>query len=306
MLLRQVFWLSVPLLGLGELALHVYFAGRAPNLADWNELVPLVEQARQAGDLVVVAPDWADPLARQTFGEDTMPLADVARADVSGYAHAVEISLLGQRAAELQKWRELELRKTNRFEVRRLENPEYEAVLFDFVDHVEPSSLFVAEWNGEAERPCPFTSSARATAGGLPGHVTYPRERFHCLGGERYLVGVTVIDDQNYRPRRCIFAHPLVGALLHLRFANVPIGTKLRGYAGQSFLLARDGGGAPVEFAAYIDGKEVGRRPFFEERGFDRFEFPLDGIETPRGEVTFEVQSKSPETREFCFQVQMR
>ncbi len=306
MLPRQIFWLAVPLLGLAELALHSWFAARAPDFEDWAQVAPAVERVHQAGDLLVVAPEWADPIARLSFGEELMPLADVARADSGGYAHALEVSLLGQHAKELAGWRELTREESGAFELRRLENPNYRAALFNFVDHVEPERLFVAEWNGDAERACPYTDSAHVTAGGLPGHVTYPRERFRCLGGERYFVGVTVIDDQNYRPRRCIFAHPLAGALLHLRFRDVPVGKTLHGYAGQSYLIARDGIGPPVEFAVYIDGKEVGRRPFFDERGFDRFEFPLDGITSTRAEVTFEIQSKVAENREFCFYAEMR
>lgn len=306
MLLRHVLWLSVPLLGLTELALHVWYAGRAPHFEAWAALGPVVESVHQPGDLMIIAPEWAEPIARQTFGEELMPLTDVARADNSGYAHALEISLLGQRSPDFASWRVLEDKQSGAFELRRLENPAYQPTLYAFADHVDPRQLFVAEWNGDAERTCSFTDAARVTAGGLPGHVTYPRERFRCLGGEQYFVGVTVIDDQNYRPRRCIFAHPLVGALLHLRFRDVPLGKMLRGYAGQSYLIARDGIGTPVEFAAYVDGKEVGRRPFFDERGWDHFEFPLDGFASARGEVTFEVQSKSAQNREFCFQAEMR
>jgi hypothetical protein len=94
---------------------------------------------------------------------------------------------------------------------------------------------------------------------------------------------------------------------LHLRFGDVPLGSKLRGYGGLSYLIARDVIGAPVEFAAYVDGKEVGRRLFNDEMGFQPFEFPLEGVSgNARGEVTFEIQSKDVKNRDFCFQAEMR
>lgn len=306
MALPKLLWLLVPLIGVGELALQVYFSQRAPDAAAWTALKTELEGLGEPGDLVVVAPEWAEPLARRALGEEWMPLADVARADEAGYAHALEIGLFGRRAPELANFRELRQEALGPFTIRRLENPAPDTALYRFVDQVDPAHLFVAEWNGEAEHPCEFTARAAASSGGLGGHVTYPRQRYRCTGGESNFVGVTVIDDQRYRPRRCIFAHPVANSLLHLRFANVPIGSKLHGYAGLSYLIARDGLGTPVEFAAYVDGKEVGRRLFSDARGFQSFEFALEGSSAARAEVTFEVQSKSVKDREFCFQAEMR
>lgn len=306
MQLRRLAWLSVPLIGLVELAAHLHFAGVAPREADWEELSPLVEHERRDGDLVVVAPLWAEPLARKALGEDLMPLADVARAEASGYSHAIEVSLLEQRSSELAGWRELSLSLVGKFSVRRLQNPRFEPVLFAFNDHVQQNQLFVVEWNGEAERTCDYTANARPTAGGLGGHVAYPRLRYRCSGGEDYFVGVTVIDDQLYRPRRCIFAHPPVNAMLHLRFPSVPSGKKLHGWGGRSFLRSREGGGTPIEFAAYVDGKEVGRRLFNDDQGFSAFDFPIAEGGPGPVEVTFEVQTKVAQNRDFCFEAEMR
>jgi hypothetical protein len=299
-------WLSLPLIGLGELGAHIYYAQAAPRETDWEDLAPLVEHQRQAGDLVTVAPAWTEPLARTALGEDVMPLSDVARADVTGYQHAIEVSLFGKRSAELSSWRELSLEEQGHFTVRRLENPHFTPILYAFNDHVAQNQLFVVEWNGEAERTCDYTDRARVTAGGLGGHVTYPKLRYRCSGGEDYLVGVTVIDDQQYRPRRYIFAHPPVNAMLHLRFPAVPSGKMLRGWGGRSFVRSRDGGGTPVEFAAYVEGKEVGRRLFNDDQGFSQFEFPIEEDFDGPVEVTFEVQTKVAQNRDFCFEAEMR
>src|SRR5689334_1388381 len=117
---QRLAWLSVPLIGVAELSAHLYFVGAAPVEAEWEDLAPAVEHQRQDGDLVTVAPLWAEPLARKALGEDLMPLADVARAEDSGYAHAIEVSLLEQRSPELANWRELSSEAIGRFKVRRL------------------------------------------------------------------------------------------------------------------------------------------------------------------------------------------
>lgn len=112
--------------------------GRAPTEAEWEKLQPVVAEVRRGAELVVPAPYWADPLARHAFGDALMPLRDVARPDESGYAHAHEIGILGERTPELAGWRESERRDVGRFRIRRLENPNPARVLFDFVESLAP------------------------------------------------------------------------------------------------------------------------------------------------------------------------
>lgn len=298
-------WLLLPLLGLVEVLLHFYFARRAPATQDWATLAPVLARLRQPGDLVVIAPAWAEPLARHAFGAEVMPLRDLARPDASSYRYAIEVSVLGKRSDELRAFRALSQMEHAAFTIRRLENPRPARVLYRFDEHVQPPSLAVSEASGDDERPCVYTSSARPTAGGLPGHVAYPRSRFACAAGEPFFVGLTVIDDQHYRPRRCIFAHPPSTGALRLAFAGVPLGHTLRGYAGQSYLIHRDGRGTPVVLRAFVDGQEVGRSTHRDEDGFSPFSFPLDGREGS-AEVVFEVSSDGAAQREFCFTAEMR
>ncbi len=305
MTFRGLVWLLVPLAGLVELGAHWYFAERAPRPDDWQNVVPDVERLARPGDLIVIAPSWAEPLGRQALGEGMMPLSDVARAEATGYSHAIELGLFGKRDPELANWIEIEHERSGPFSLRRLLNPQREAVVFSFTEHAEPPFLTVTEWNGEAQHECEYTTKARASSGGLGGHVTYPRERYRC-SADPFLVGKTVIDDAQYRPRQCIYAHPPASAWLHLRYPKVPAGKKLRGHAGMSYLIARDGSGTPVEFAVYVDNKEIGRRLFSDSQGFTVFEFPFDSAGRAKVDVTFEVQSKSTTGREFCFSAEMR
>jgi hypothetical protein len=306
MLFKRLIWLALPLAGLLELLAHAYFAQRAPSDTDWTALRGEVAALHQGSDLVIVTPAWAEPLARRSLGSAFMPLADVARSEARSYATAVEVSLFGERSSELDGFRELENRRAGPFLLRRLENPQYRRALYAFVDHVRPGELFVGEWTGDSQRNCEFTDRARPSAGGLGGHVTYPRERYRCSGGEAYFVGVTVFDDQQYRPRRCIYAHPLPNARLRLRFPNVPRGRTFRGSAGLSYLVARDGIGTPVELTAFVNGNSIGRHVSRDQNGFVAFEFPIPASESEQMEVVIEVVSASPVNRDFCFTAEVR
>src|SRR5689334_21143476 len=98
-------WLLVPAFGLLELGAHAYFSSRPPSLAEWSRVKDAVAGMRRSGELVVVAPHWAEPNARSAFGDPLMPIRDVARADESTYARAVEVSIVGASAPELGGWK---------------------------------------------------------------------------------------------------------------------------------------------------------------------------------------------------------
>src|SRR5262245_37726671 len=94
----RYFALFVPVFGLFELGAHVYFSRRAPTTEAWTGVRPFVASAYKPENVVVVAPYWAEPMARLAFGDELMPLRDVARPDVTRYPEALEVSILGQRA----------------------------------------------------------------------------------------------------------------------------------------------------------------------------------------------------------------
>src|SRR5262245_36261464 len=166
-------WLFVPVLGVIELMAHFVFARRAPRPEDWPKArAPLVE-LRKDRELVVVAPHWAEPLARQAFGEELMPLRDVARADETSYARAIEVSVLGQSASELSGWRAVSERREGAFRFRLLENPHAAKVRFDFVDGLAPESVVVREPAADELRECRYTPNARVSTGSLPGPPTF-------------------------------------------------------------------------------------------------------------------------------------
>src|SRR4051794_1877732 len=59
------FWpLAIPLVAMVELVAHMVFAHRAATPAQWEKAKPAAEAWHQKGEPVVVAPYWAEPMAR--------------------------------------------------------------------------------------------------------------------------------------------------------------------------------------------------------------------------------------------------
>lgn len=299
-------WLLVPLAALAELGAHFYFAGRAPTVAEWRAAKAPLSKIDKPGELVVVAPHWADPLGRLAFGQALMPIRNEARPDDSAYARAVEVSILGQRAPELNGWRTVETRRSGKFTFRVLENPAPAKVLYGFVDHVDPAALQVSTGQGVRAEPCVWNPHARRDDGGLGGHVAFPARRFQCSLGEEYFVGVTIIDDQNYLPRRCIWAHPALQRPMVLRFHDVPLGKWIYGYGGLSWLLTRDGKGAPVKMTVLVNGRSIGTYVHHDLDGWSRFAFPTRASAGQRADVEFRVSSQGGADRNFCFYADSR
>ncbi|HEX3773895.1 MAG TPA: hypothetical protein VHV51_05485 [Polyangiaceae bacterium] len=297
-------WLLLPIAGLVELGAFVHDARSAPRLDEWQAVRGEVAKLKGPGDLVVVAPEWTDPLAREAFGDALMPIANEARADDSPYARAIEVSELSASAPEFARWPTEETRDVGRFRLRVHRNPEPAKVLFSFLDHVRPQFLAVHE-GATDERACQFTAHAAVTAGGLHGHLAFPRERFNC-GGEEFFVGVTILDDQNYRPRRCIWAHPRGTSVLRLNFSEVTIGRQIHGYAGLSYFLFRDGLHGPTLLTARVNGEEVGRYLHHDELGWHGFDFDTSRFAGQIANVEFDVHSDDPSDRQFCFYADTR
>ena len=235
-----------------------------------------------------------------------MPLEHVARADASGFERAVEISLLGESAPEVAHWQQTEEQRAGRFVLRTWTNPHVQSVLYDFVTHLEPPDANAGVLQKGVLQPCPFTT-AKVTNGDLHGHPTYPRQRFSCPGGGEWsFVGATVIEDQRYRPRRCIWAHPAKRGVLVVRFDAVPISDQIRGYGGLPYFFERESKGSPVELTAYVGGEQVGTWRHADGEGWKPFEFSTARFKGQRQPVEFRVQAKKVSRREFCFQADVR
>ncbi len=305
--LRLPTWslLLVPLLGLAELGAAVYDSERAPGFEDWQVLVEPITKTKKDNELIVVAPSYGDPLARKTLGDALMPLRDVARSDVDRYSSALEISFLGERSPELQGFTQVEQKKVGKFTVYRMKNPQPEQITFDFLDAVDPAHADVRGTDPPVD--CPFNPNAKVLSGGLGGHPTFPKQRFECPAGEFFNVGVTVIADQDFLPRRCIWSHPPRRGEVITTFHDVPLGKTIQGHHGMYWIIERPLTGAPVKLTVRVDGEDVGSIEHIDGQGWAPFSFDLGKLAgTTAKTVAFAVSSPNYKDRHYCFEASSR
>ncbi|HEY3253175.1 MAG TPA: hypothetical protein VGJ91_04470 [Polyangiaceae bacterium] len=295
-------WLAVPLLGLAELGASVYFSRRFPELDEWQALETEVRALKQDKDLIVIAPEWAEPLARTAFGDSLMPIADVARADEADYRRAIEVEALGEVNPLVADWPVSARKQLGKFALVTRSNPRFKPALFVLTDHAEPSYLSVSERaaNGQTT-PCSYGMRPPSSASGLLARPASPRQRFSCGPTEPDFVGSTIIDDQNYRARRCLWANPAPGGQLTLNFASVPLKDQLYGYIGFSFFRFRDPGWPAVTVSFAIDGVQLGTHAHLPESGWQPFQFQTTQFGAGPHEVRMEISGAQSHELELCF-----
>lgn len=255
-----------------ELLLHFVFARRAPRPEDWGKARAAVQAWYRPGDLVAIAPYWAEPMARWKFGSDLMPMKDVARPDASRYPHAIEVSAMGSRDPELAGWVQEQKTSVGPLVIRRLRQPTPPDVRYVFTDHLEPDRAEAFLDQSGRVTPCPYTTSAGVQTGGLSGNPTFPSSRFAC-GSARsdQFAGITIIDDEQFRPRRCIWMHAPGGQPeMGIRFSNVPLGQVIHGHTGAHWMFERDATSA-FSVRVLVDGEEIGRVLHQDQTGWTPF-----------------------------------
>jgi hypothetical protein len=74
-------------------------ATSVPGDDAWEHAAQIVRSQHQAGDLIVFAPAWADPVGRLHLG-DLIPIEMAGRMDAARYGRIWELSIRGARAPE--------------------------------------------------------------------------------------------------------------------------------------------------------------------------------------------------------------
>jgi hypothetical protein len=290
----------LPLLGLGELGLHGYFATRAPDFEAYQKLAPELLRRKQPGVPVVVSPRWAEPLLRQA-APAAFPIGELTRPDDTGFFAFLEVSLHGARAPELETFKVRDQKQFGAFTLLLRDNPHFEEPRFDFVTAVDNAEVEVWSKLGGERRPCPVADRARGSTGGLHGPAARQARRFECPGGR--VVGVTLIEDQQYRPRRCILVDPAKSGAIVLHFSSVPATKRLVGFTGFPYFLSRDHAGKPAELTFSEGQQELGRRGSEPREGWKRFEVQRSA---PAGAVEVGVTRSADEPGDFCFALEAR
>lgn len=294
-------WLLLLALAIVEVVGHLVVRARVVDDADWAAAAERVRREHRAGDLVVVAPEWADPVLRRHLG-DVISLADAGRSDLAPFERLWVLSIRGHLAPETPDGPPELDEQIGRVRVLRWALPP-SPVLYDLVEHVRDARVTMID--GEREVPCPWRDEGRARGGGLGAGPVTPAGRHSCDARRPWLwVGATVQDDLDLRPRYCVWQHPAGPSPIRATFDDVPLGDSLVLYGDIYYEHERDREHGPVHVAVRVDGEVVGRMAHADGDGWKRMVAATQRPGRPRrerGQISIEVSAPNPHLRSMCW-----
>lgn len=300
-------WFIVPLVALLELGGQFWISVRAANPAEWSTITGPVRQLASPGSALVVAPHWAEPLARHVLGDELWPVDDLARMDERGVARVVEVSLYGATHPATAEWPLERQLSQGPFRFTARKNPRYEPALFSLIDAVTRAEARAFRRIDGSHFACVLQQNLAPRTGGLHGHVAFPSTRYVCGKRPDEFVGVTLIDDEQFAPRRCVWIHAPPEGEQWLVFEDVALGRKLEGYAGSSYFLTRDRNSGFMTIELRVDGSFAGKTQYSDPEGWSHFSFATTKFSGRRGRLEFKVSaSGTAGGRSLCLAAETR
>jgi hypothetical protein len=280
-------WIAAALaaLALYETAAALIAPSRAPTDADWTAAAQAVRAEFRAGDLIVAAPAWADPILRVHLG-DLIPAEVAGRLDDARFGRVWEVGQRGAHAPEAATGAVAFERRFGRLTVRRVERPA-ERVAYDFV----------ARWpEARVSRIGGGRSVACATVG----------DRIQCPDfGYNYVRRQIVEVDT--RLREALLAQPVGGATVVIEYPAVPLGRALVVATGLHDTWMRKAARGTVEMRVVIDGGQAQTLPTTDDdSGWARTRIDTAARAGQTVPVRFEITSPAPYARHFAFAAEAR
>jgi len=225
--------LSVIAVAIWEIVTIARAGSDVPGSAEWERASESVRAEHRAGDLILFAPRWIDPVGRLHLG-DLIPVEMAARMDAARYGRIWELSIRGARAAET---RDLEPALTRHFGDLTLR--------FFERDPAVVVTDFVAEFTRARKRGP--ASAALEEVGFEPHRCICARPRAPSEEGQE-------------------------GPPVTVTFPGVSLGSTLVGYVGLGDVFTRRDDREPARLEVWIDGAEVASRTVGVDDGWVRFE----------------------------------
>ncbi len=279
----------IALLALTETAVALIAPWRAPRDADWAAAAREIRAGFRAGDLIVAAPGWADPILRLHLG-DLIPVEVAGRLDDDRYGRVWEVSQRGARADGARRGAVALTRRFGALTVRRVERPA-EIVAYDFVAHWTDAE--VTRRNGAGA-----TLMACRNVG----------DRIQCPDISYNFVRRQIVEVDN-RLRQALLAQPVPGAFVVVAFPAARLGSKLIVAAGLHNTWMRKEARGPVDLRVIVGAGTGARDTSVTVRNEDGWKPITIDTSALRGQVApvrFEVSSPAPYARHFGFAAEAR
>ncbi|MCD6500075.1 MAG: hypothetical protein J7M25_17420 [Deltaproteobacteria bacterium] len=270
----------------------------------WDQIETLIRREFHPGDLIIFAPDWMAPIGRLHVG-DLLDVQQVSRPDSDGYSRIWVIARAGfgtsdTNGASLQ-WS----RSVGGLTVR-LYHRQPALVTFDFYEHVPEGFVRMMDKRGHQAQVCRWDPS---------------RHRHQCRRGWNNVR--QKLGEIGYHLRRCLYAHPVDGKILELRYEKVLLGDSFVFYTGldnydsryrarRAWYMAQHHHKpgpthlGPVVMEVALDGRRLGvvRQPIDER--WHRSVLDTSRFAGKRMDVTLRISSDHAYGKNFCFYGQAR
>ncbi len=266
-----------------ETAQALVAPSRAPTPADWAALAGEVHRGFRAGDLIVAAPAWADPVMRQYLG-DVLTIPAAARMDDARYGRVWEVGEHGAHAAEARGTATL-TRHFGALTLRLLERPAA-SVTYDFLERWTDAR--VTRWTPATQRleACPWQG-----------------DRFVCPSGggaHRELVEVDT------RIRRAVMVPPVAGSILAVEFPAALLGREMVLAAGLHDVWARKLGRGTVNVEVWLDGQPVRSVTIGNRSGWLPVHIDTTARDGQTASVRVQISAPDPTLRYLAFAAEAR
>ncbi len=295
---RALGWLALLALASTEVLAHWVAQARVVPETDWDAAAAWVQSEWRDGDTADAAPRWADPLMRRALGE-TLGVEAAARADLRAFSRLWVFSTRGHRSTEAAELTPEETRAFGRVLVARYALPAV-PVAYDLTAHIGDARVTLV--TDGVEQPCRAVRG-RAAGGGLGSGPLVPAERHVCDPARSWLwVGATVEEDLDMLPRRCVWQHPAGAEPVRASWDDVPLGDRVRLFAGLWWEHERTGDGGVVDVIVRVEGDEIARLSHEDGAGWMEVEAPVpEPLRGARGRVAIEVVAGNPHVRSLCW-----
>lgn len=293
---RSPYWLILLAVAVVEVVGHYVVQARVVGDDDWHRASARVRAEWQAGDLVVPAPEWTDPLMRRELG-DLLGLSDAGRADIDRYQRLWSLSVRGHRPREAPAREPDFTEQVGAVRILRWDlTPE--RVLYDFVEHVGQAQVAIGQ------TPCRWQTS-RPRGGGLGVGPMEPASRHLCDPQRRpwLWVGATVEEDLHLQPRHCIWQHPASPEVISATFRDVPLGDRVVLAGDLYYEHERMLEHGPVSVGVFLGDVEIGRMIHRDGDGWKELTAStrVPSRAGDRGDVRVEVTAPNPDLRSLCW-----
>jgi hypothetical protein len=275
----------VSLLAVVETAAALVAPGRAPKDDDWRAAAAEIRAGFRAGDLIVAAPAWADPILRVHLG-DLIPLEVAGRLDDERFGRVWEVSQRGAHAPAAARGDVVQERRFGALIVRRVDRPPA-VVSYDFVAHWSDARVSVRG------------------SGGTSINCQLAGDRIECPSLGRNYVRRQIVEVDT-RLRLALLAQPVGQATVVVEYPAVPLGRSLAVATGLSNVWMRKEAQGAVNLRVLVDGAVDAPFTTRNEDGWAVHRLDTSARAGQVAAVRFEITSAAPRARHFALAAEAR